>query len=424
MMSPRARASAAAAAAICMVAAGLGAYLFWPEQVAQAPQLSSLDASAEKGRYLVTIGNCQTCHTARDGQPFAGGLRFQTDFGVLYSTNITSDQETGIGRWSFEDFYRSMKHGVRPDGTHLYPAFPYTAFARLSDADIASIYLYTRTIEPTAAPAKANQLQFPYNLRFALRAWNKLFHSTEAYTYDPVRSAEWNRGAYLVQGIAHCGACHTPRNFLGAERNELALSGGTLIDEVSSGKYREWSAVNLTPAKTGLAYWSAKSIAAYLKQGQCEHAVVHGPMTEVVINSTRHLDDADVHAIARYLKEIPAAGEYRGRAPASQQLAAGEITYTVHCGTCHLPTGLGDETMGVTLAGNAIVQAADPAALLNVILYGPRLPPPPFVSDRSRMKPFGKRLADEEIANLATYVRVNFGNQAGAVTPAQVARQR
>ena len=147
---------------------------------------------------------------------------------------------------------------------------------------------------------------FPYNLRFALRAWNKLFHTPDTYTDDPAQSAEWNRGAYLVQGIAHCGACHTPRNFLGAERSDLALSGGTIYDEVSPGKYRKWSAVNLTPAKTGLAAWSEESIASYLKQGECEHAVVHGPMTEVVINSTRYLEDADARAIARYLKEIPA----------------------------------------------------------------------------------------------------------------------
>jgi len=410
--------------ALVALLVSVGAYFFWPPRAPTAPSIDGLDASLEKGKYLATLGNCKTCHTAKGAQPFAGGVRFESAFGVLYSTNITPDDESGIGRWSFADFYQSMKRGVRPDGTHLYPAFPYTSFAKLSDADIASLYLYMRTIEPAPAPARKNDLEFPYNWRPALRAWNKLFHKPDAYTDDPAQSAEWNRGAYLVQGIAHCGACHTPRNFFGAERNHLAMSGGTIHDEVSPKKYRPWSAVNLTPAKTGLAAWSEESIASYLKQGESEHAVVHGPMTEVVINSTRYLEDTDVRAIARYLKELPAAGEYSARKASPEQLAAGEIAYTVHCGTCHLPTGLGDEVMGVTLAGNAIVQSADPSSLINVILYGPRLPPPPFVSDRTRMKPFGKRLSDEDIANLTTYLRASFGNQASRVTTEQVNRQR
>jgi mono/diheme cytochrome c family protein len=424
MTFPKSRRYAVAAAVVLTLLACVGTYFFWPETAPAAPAIGKLDASAERGRYLATIGNCQTCHTVQGGKPFSGGVRFQSDFGVLYSTNITADTQTGIGRWSFDDFYHAMKRGVRPDGTHLYPAFPYTSFAKLTDADIASIFLYMKTIEPAAAPAKANDLKFPYNLRFALRAWNKLFHTPDAFVDDPAHSAEWNRGAYLVQGAAHCGACHTPRNFLGAERSDLALSGGTVYDEVSPGKYREWFAVNLTPAKSGLAAWSADNIATYLKRGESERAVVHGPMTEVVINSTHHLEDADVRAIASYLKELPVAGDHSGHAANEEQLAAGEVAYTVHCGTCHLPTGLGDATLGVTLAGNAIVQAADPASLLNVILYAPRLPPPPFVSDRTRMKPFGKRLSDEDIANLTTYVRSNFGNQAGRVTADQVKQQR
>jgi mono/diheme cytochrome c family protein len=413
-----------AVAALLLVFAGVGAYLFWPERISSAPSLATLDASLKKGQYLVAIGNCQTCHTAKNGQPFAGGVRFESAFGVLYSTNITPDKETGIGRWSYESFYQSMKHGVRPDGTPLYPAFPYTSFAKLSAADIASIYLYMRSIKPVRASAKENDLNFPYNLRFALHAWNKLFHTSSAYTHDPAHSAQWNRGAYLVQGVAHCGACHTPRNFLGAEHRALALSGGTLYDTVSPGKYRPWFAVNLTPAKTGLSAWSEDSIAAYLRQGECEHAVVHGPMTEVVMNSTRHLNDADARAIAHYLKRIPAAGDQSKRALSEEPFTAGKITYTVHCGTCHLPTGVGDEVLGVTLVSNAIVQASNPASLINVILYGPSLPPPPFISDRTKMKPFGKRLSDEDVAALATYVRASFGNQAGKVTAADVKRQR
>lgn len=423
-MSRRSRGYIAIAVAVLIALVAVGGYLLWPEPTAMPPKLDALDASVEKGEYLATLGNCQTCHTAKNGKPFAGGVRFESAFGTLYSTNITADPETGIGGWSFEDFYRSMKHGVRPDGTHLYPAFPYASFAKLSDADIASIYLFVKTIAPVHAGAPQNDLDFPYNIRAGVRAWNKLFHTPSAYVDDPAQSPEWNRGAYLVQGIAHCGACHTPRNFLGAERNELALNGGTIYDEVRPGKYREWFAVNLTPAKTGLATWSEASLVTYLQRGESAHAVVHGPMTEVVVNSTRHLSDADAHAIAQYLKNLPATDEGSRKVASKEQLAAGEIAYTVHCGTCHLPTGLGDEVMGVTLAGNAIVQAAEPSSLINVVLYGPRLPPPPFISERTRMKPFGKRLSDEDIANLTTYVRASFGNQAGAVTADEVKRQR
>lgn len=399
-------------------------WLFWPQHHAPSPAIESLHASAEQGRYLATIGNCVSCHTARDGQSYAGGVSFHTPFGVKYSTNITQDSKTGIGSWSFEDFYQAMKHGVRPDGDPLYPAFPYTSFARLSDDDIASIYLYLKTIAPVAAAAPVNDLKFPFNLRFTLRAWNRLFHDAARFKADASKSAEWNRGAYLVEGLGHCGACHTPRNLLGAEKKDLALTGGTLVDQVRRDKYRTWSSVNLTPAKTGLAAWSADAIVAYLKHGENDHAVLHGPMNEVVLHSTRYLDERDALAIATYLKALPPNAQPAGPIASAAQLHDGEMGYTVHCGACHLPTGLGDKGLGVTLAGNAIVQASNPAALINVILYAPHLPPPPFVADRSRMKPFGKWLSDQEVADIASYLRSSFGNEASAVTPEQVNRQR
>jgi mono/diheme cytochrome c family protein len=413
-----------AAALLGAAAVVNGAWLFWPEPAPPAKQITGHDASVDRGRYLAIVGNCATCHTTKDGAPYAGGVEFHTQFGELYSTNITSDAETGIGAWSFDDFYRAMKHGKRPGGEHLYPAFPYPSFAKMTDPDIASLFLFMKTIAPAQAPARPNDLSFPYNVRLGMRAWNKLFHEPATFVPDPQQSADWNRGAYLAQAVAHCGACHTPRNFLGAERNDLAFTGGVIFDEVKPGKYREWSAVNLTSHQTGLGHWTEADIASYLQQGESERAIVHGPMIEVVLNSTRHFEAADVRAIATYLRGIPPGAPANGRASTDEQLAAGKITYTVHCGSCHLPTGLGDQGLGVTLAGNSIVQAPDPASLINVILYGPRLPPPPFVSERTRMKPFGKRLSDEDIAHLVTYVRASFGNQAGAVTPAQVNRQR
>ncbi len=385
---------------------------------------SVFNASVEQGQYLARAGNCATCHTVEGGKTFAGGLPFHTPFGVLYSTNITMDEQTGIGRWSFQDFHRSMKQGVRPDGAHLYPAFPYTAFAKMTDDDIASLWLYLQTIEPVSAPAVANALDFPYNLRALLGVWKTLFHDDA--TFEPVadRSEQWNRGAYLVEGPGHCGACHTPRNPLGAERSELALTGGVYLDRVKLGGHRNWAAPNITPSGVGLAAWSEADIVAYLKHGQSERAVVHGPMNEVVMNSTRHLDDADLQAVATYLKGVPANAQPVGDRPSDDELAVGKIVYTVHCGSCHLPTGLGDKGLGVPLAGNPIVQAPDPASLLNVILYGPHLPPPPFVAERTRMKMFGKRLSDDDIAAVATYLRSSFGNSASAVTPEQVKVQR
>lgn len=413
-----------AAVALCGLAA-CGAVMLWPEKVlTPAHDLGQLNASAEKGRYLAVMGNCVSCHTAEGGQPFAGGVGFHTPFGVIYSTNITTDRATGIGSWSFRDFYSAMKQGRRPDGVHLYPAFPYPSFAKLTDSDIASLFLYVQSLRPVHAPARANELKFPYNLRFTLRVWDRWFLSSDAHSYDSHRTSGWNRGAYLVEGIGHCGACHSPRNALGAQRAGLELTGGDLLDEVRPGKYRHWSAVNLTSDKTGLARWSVEDIATYLKTGENGYAIVQGPMDEVVMNSTRYLSDSDARAIAEYLKGIPANTQGADSQPSHEQLTAGERTYTVQCGTCHLPTGSGDEVLGVTLAGSAIVQAPEPSSLINVILYGPHVPPPPFVVDRTRMKSFGKRLSDEDVANLASYVRASFGNHAGPVSAEVVNRQR
>ncbi len=385
--------------------------------------LAQHEASVEEGRYLARAGNCATCHTAEGGKPYAGGVEFHTPFGLLYSTNITMDAATGIGNWSFEDFYTSMKHGIRPDGDHLYPAFPYTDFAKLTDGDIASLYLYLQTLEPVAAPNRENRLKFPFDQRALLAGWKALFHDAASYEADPRQSPQWNRGAYLVEGAGHCGACHTPRNLLGAERESLALTGGSYMDRVRFGYHRQWSGVNLTPHDAGLAGWSVDDLVAYLGAGVSRNAVVHGPMREVVMNSTSHLSEEDLRAMAVYLKGIPPRAQAPGPAPDEETLATGEITYTVHCGSCHLPTGTGDAGLGVSLIGSPIVAAADPSSLINVILYGPHLPER-LVVDRSRMKMFGKRLSDTDIAGVASYVRSEFGGGAGAVDPAQVKTQR
>jgi len=390
----------------------------------QLPEdIDSYAASVEQGRYLAKAGNCATCHTTEGGAPYAGGVEFHTPFGLLYSTNITMDKTTGIGNWSFEDFYHAMKHGVRPDGTHLYPAFPYTDFARMTDEDIASLYLFMQTIAPVDQAASENALGFPFDQRVLMAGWKTLFHDATTFVSNPAQSEEWNRGAYLVEGPGHCGACHTPRNLLGAERESLALTGGVYQDKVKFGFHRQWSGVNLTPHATGLASRTAQDIVDYLRDGISGNAVVHGPMREVVMNSTRYLSDADLRAIAAYLKEMPANAQQRGSPASAEVLAAGELVYTVHCGSCHLPDGTGDAGLGVSLIGNPIVQAPDASSLINVILYGPHLPQG-LVVDRSEMKMFGKRLSNQDIASVASYLRSNFDNQGGAVTPEQVNIQR
>lgn len=407
---------------VLVFCAAASAYLAAPGY-RQPPGFASLDASEERGRYLALAGNCATCHTADGGEPYAGGLALHTPFGVVFSTNITPDRTTGIGDWSFEDFHASMTRGVRPDGSHLYPAFPYTDFALMTDDDLASLFAYLRTIPPVIREPAENQLVFPFDQRVLLAAWKLLFLDAKLYQPDPRQSPAWNRGAYLVEGPGHCGACHTPRNPLGAEQQALALSGGSYLDRVRFGYRRPWSAVNLTPHSSGLAAWSEKDIVEYLKTGVSDRSVVHGPMREVIMNSTRHLDDADLRAIAVYLQSLPAIAQPPGPQPDEKVLAAGEVVYTVHCGSCHLPSGQGDDGLGVPLVSSPIVRAADASSLVNVILYGPQLPDG-LVVDRTRMKMFGKRLSDEDIASVASYVRTEFGDGAGSVTAESVHAQR
>lgn len=415
------RRTAAALLALVGCAAAY-AYLSAPGYT-RPPALESLDVSVERGRYLALAGNCATCHTADGGETYAGGTEFHTPFGVLFSSNITMDKKTGIGTWSFEDFHASMKRGIRPDGSHLYPAFPYTDFALLTDADLASIFLYLRTLPAISKETPDNKLAFPFNQRALLAGWKLLFADAEAYQPDTQQSAEWNRGAYLVEGIGHCGACHTPRNLFGAERESLALTGGRYMDEIRFGYHRPWFAVNLTQHERGLADRSEKDIMDYLKHGVSANSVVHGPMREVVMNSTRHLTEADLKAIAVYLKSLPARAQPPGPHADEKILAAGEVVYTVHCGSCHLSSGKGDAGLGVPLVHSPIVSASDASSLINVILYGPHLPDRLLV-DRSRMKMFGKRLSDADIASVASYVRTKFGDGAGAVTEEQVYAQR
>lgn len=384
------------------------------------------DNQIERGKYLALAGNCASCHTAGDSGFMAGGLAFETPFGTIYSTNITPDSETGIGDWTGGQFLDSMRRGVRPDGEHLYPVFPYTAFTKVTDEDIAALFVYLKSIPAVRMDAPDNDISFPFNQRSLMSVWKAMFFDEGVYQADDSKSAEWNRGAYLVEALAHCSACHSPRNILGAEDTDRMMAGGVYIDKVQGGELRPWSAPNLTSAAHGLGLWSDEDVAAYLKTGLNDVVETFGPMNEVILNSTRHLTDDDVNAMTAYLKSLPAHEDDPGPVADTSVLGMGRTVYNLHCGTCHLPTGLGDEESAPRLAGGSlVVQASNPASLINVILYGPELPDPPLPTKRrKRMEEFQYLLTDGEVAAVATYVRSNWGNNSGLVTEKQVAAQR
>ena len=380
----------------------------------------------DRGRYLARAGNCVSCHTRPGGPAFAGGLAFQTKFGTLYSSNITPDPKTGIGEWSLEQFDRALREGERPNGDHLYPAFPYTAYTKLSDADVVALYAYLKVIKPVQLTPPANDMSFPFNQRWTLGLWKGMFFDAARFEPDPSRSAEWNRGAYLVEGLAHCSACHSPRNFLGAERSGGAMTGGEYYDRVGSGEVRTWAAPNLTNAGNGLASWAIDDLVAYLNTGRTSFTETHGPMNEVILNSTRHLSEPDVTAMAVYLKSLPGARGDIGEPASASVLKEGATLYDLHCGTCHQPTGLGgsSEDAGARLAGSPVVQASHPASLINIILYGPQLAKLRGPKRWKDMPAFYEKLADDEVAAIASYIRNAWGNVGGEVTEEQVAQQR
>ena len=381
---------------------------------------------AARGEYLVTAGNCASCHTTQNGAFMSGGLPFRTPFGTIYSTNITPDQHTGIGNWNEIDFLNSLRHGVRPDGDHLYPAFPYTAYTKASDDDILAMFAYLKSIKPVRTSPPQNDLVFPFNFRPLVAFWKLLYFRPGVYEAHEDQSDQWNRGAYLVEALAHCSACHTPRNNLGAERVTAHMGGGEFLDLVGQEHYRPWSAPNLTTTERGLALWSEQDLADYLKTARNDMLESFGPMNEVIINSTRYLEAQDIGAMVTYLKSLEAVPEREATAPGPEIMGRGRTIYNLHCGTCHLPTGEGDPDMAPRLdRGSLVVQDENPTSMINVILYGPHLPSPPLLPKwREPMEDFQYLLDDEEVAAAATFIRHSWGNASGIVTTDQVARQR
>jgi mono/diheme cytochrome c family protein len=359
-----------------------------------------------RGKALVTVGDCVACHTAKGGAPFAGGLALQTPFGAIMTPNITPDNATGIGSWSADDLARAMHDGRRPSGSYLYPAFPYPYYTKVTREDIDAIYAYLRTLPPVTNTVNRNTLPFPFNIRLSMSGWNGLFFTPGTFAPDPSRSAEFNRGAYLVEGLGHCGACHTPFNAFGANKASRYLEGNE-IDY--------WAAPNITnDMQSGLGKWSVDDVVQYLKSGQTATSLASGPMKDVIENSTSKMPDADLKAIAVYLKERGAAGSPApAPLPASdRQMQVGEAIFVDTCSACHTRAGTGIEHLFPKLAGNVITTQDDPASLIRIIIAGGRAAATDARPTSPAMPSLGYRLSDEQIAAVVTYVRNSWGNAA------------
>ncbi len=388
---------------------------------AAAPPETPVDPIVARGKYLAAAGDCISCHTRPGGAPFTGGVGFETPFGSIYSSNITPDDDTGIGKWTAADLRKAMHEGVAPGGKHLFPAFPYTAFTKVSDQDVDAIFAYLRTLKAERYQPPENGILF--TMRWPMMFWNALFFEPGRYKPDTSKPVEWNTGAYLVEGLGHCSACHSPRNIFQAEVAERAYAGGVIMDHVAEGKSRKWSAPNLTPAKTGLASWPVDELKSYLKTGVSSVAGTFGPMNDVIVNSLSQLTDADVQAMAVYLKALPVQ-EQEGQPVTAEVAQAGKAIYEKRCSECHQSGGDGGLFAGPPLAGSVIVQTADPASLINVILYGPQTPKSVDYGAWETMKLYGDVLSDADVAAVSNYIRGSWGNKAPPVTAAQVAAQR
>jgi len=393
--------------------------------VAEARQPGPDQTLVERGRYLAQAADCAACHTAKGAAPFAGGLKMNAPvIGAIYSTNITPDPETGIGRYTERDFARALREGVAKDGHNLYPAMPYPSYAKVSDDDVSALYAYFMLgVKPVQHANRAPDAPWPLTMRWPLKLWNMLFLDDRRFAPSTDKSLEWNRGAYLVQGLGHCGSCHTPR---GIGFQELALDerGGAYL---SGAALDGWFASNLTSnTTTGIGKWSAKDIADFLKTGANPHAAAFGPMTDVVNNSTQWMSDQDLAAIAVYLKSLPAVGALAPqRGPVDPAVMAhGAQVYQNFCVACHLPNGRGSAPWLAPLAGNPNVLENNPLSLINVTLNGTQVlmidgMPAPYPMPAHR-----HALTDAQIADALTFTRNSWGNQAPAVTPSDVKKLR
>lgn len=391
------------------------------------------DAAAlqARGAYLARAGNCQGCHTARGGAAYAGGRVIASEFGNFIAPNITQDMSTGIGRWTADDFWRALHNGKARDGRLLYPAFPYPNYTQVTRADADAMFTYFKTVTPVRRENQPHALRFPYNQRALLAFWRALYFRPAVYRAESRQSAEWNRGAYLVQGLAHCSACHSSRNRLGANGGSADLSGG----EIAA---RNWYAPSLLAStEANLSQWQSSHVAALLQTGVAPRASVSGPMAEVVAGSLQYLSPADIQAMTVYLQTLPASyaaqHDLLGQALAAaapepsateQLMAQGAALYKTHCSDCHAADGRGVPSVYPALQGNPGVQTPSIANSVRMILAGGFAPSTSGNPRPYGMPPFGPVLKDQEIAILLSYIRNAWGNQGSVVTAAQVNRYR
>jgi mono/diheme cytochrome c family protein len=414
----------AALGAIVVLAVVAGAvYFIWfdrrtPEDPAMVRSGDGQDfAKIERGRYLTAAADCAACHDAPGGAPFSGGLPIETPFGVLLAPNITPDPETSIGAWSDAAFDAAVRQGRRRDGTLLYPAMPFPYYAKMSRDDVLAIRAYLDTLAPVRHAVRVNRLPFPFNVRATMRVWDALYFQPGEFAPDAAKSAAWNRGAFLVEGPGHCGACHTPKTWLGGDEKSETFHGYQI---------QGWFAPDITDdERRGLGGWSVDDIVAYLRSGHNRIAAATGPMAEEVALSSSRMSEADLVGIATYLKDLPAGtGAVAPLASNDPQMTAGAAIYRDVCSGCHAIDGKGVPELFPALASSSAVRSDDPASLIRVILRGARSVATSTEPTAPAMPAFGWQLDDDQLAAVATYIRNSWGSAAPAVSADTVHKTR
>jgi mono/diheme cytochrome c family protein len=402
---------AGAAALLAGLAGGRG--------TASAGEVDAQDfTTVDRGRYLSILSDCASCHTINQkNQPFAGGRPIETPFGKIVAPNITPDMETGIGSWTDDQFDDAVRKGIGRGGERLYPAMPYNAYTKMTREDVLAIRAYLNTVTAVYNPVVANTLPFPFNIWTVMRVWDALYFKQGEYTFDPHQSAEWNRGAFLVDGPAHCGACHTPKTFLGGDKTSLYLQGALL---------QGWSAPNITnDSRTGLGGWTVGDVTAYLKTGHNRITAATGPMAEAVGLSTSKMADDDVKAIATYLKSLPAQGATPSQvSETAPEMTAGGAIYRDQCSACHGLNGKGVDRLFPAVANSSLARADDPTSVIRIVLRGARSVSTAKEPTAAGMPSYGWQLNDSEVAAVLTYIRNSWGNASPAVSPDEVTRLR
>jgi mono/diheme cytochrome c family protein len=391
-------------------------------------------ALIQRGSYVAVEGDCAACHTNPGGQTFAGGLPINTPIGAVFTSNITPDKQTGIGSWSYGEFERAVRRGVRPDGTAMYPAMPFPSYAHIDDADMEALYAYfSKGVQPVVQQDKPANIPWPMSMRWPLTWWRWFFAPAVQPASAPggAQDAELARGAYLVEGLEHCGTCHTDR---GIGLQELALTpqggsaylAGAVVDNYSAGDLRG-------DPLTGLGRWSEQDIVEFLQTGHNGKTAAFGGMTDVVAHSTSHMQRSDLQAIAHFIKSLPGSGQEQAFAynPAvALELQRGDVSargaqdYLNNCASCHLSSGAGYTDTFPALAGNPVVNTANPVSLIHIVLTGGSTPPTAGAPASFTMPGFADRLSDQEVADIVTFIRSSWGNQGAPIDASTVAGVR